>query len=96
MKYCILMGSPRKSGNTAQLVKPFIEEIILQNIECELIWLYDKHIEPCIACRQCQKDWTIFGCSRFDDMQGIFDKVYASDVLVLATPIYSWYCTPPM
>ena len=26
----------------------------------------------------------------------IFDSVLACDLLVLATPIYSWYCTPPM
>lgn len=24
------------------------------------------------------------------------EKVLASDLIVLATPIYSWYCTPPM
>ena len=29
-------------------------------------------------------------------MQEIFDSVLACDLLVLATPIYSWYCTPPM
>lgn len=25
-----------------------------------------------------------------------FDKVLESDMLILAIPIYSWYCTPPM
>ncbi|MGM9975292.1 MAG: NAD(P)H-dependent oxidoreductase [Clostridiaceae bacterium] len=29
-------------------------------------------------------------------MQEIFDKIFSYDVIVLATPIYSWYCTPPM
>ncbi|MFT5874132.1 MAG: multimeric flavodoxin WrbA [Clostridium sp.] len=29
MKYCILMGSPRKNGNTLNLIKPFIEELEL-------------------------------------------------------------------
>lgn len=96
MKYCILMGSPRKKGNTYQLLKPFMEKLELKQNQCELIWLYDKHIEPCIACRKCQKDWTIFGCHYLDDMQQIFNKVYDSDVILLATPIYSWYCTPPM
>lgn len=96
MKYCILMASPRKNGNTSKLLDPFVEELELQQIQYDLIWLYDKHIEPCIACRECQKDWTAFGCRYSDDMQEIFDKVYDSDVIVLATPIYSWYCTPPM
>ena len=38
----------------------------------------------------------MFGCAQKDDVQEIFDQVLASDLLVLATPIYSWYCTPPM
>lgn len=96
MKYCILMGSPRKNGNTAALLNPFIEELTLHQIQYDLIWLYDKQIEPCVACRACQKDWTIFGCHYHDDAQEIFDKINACDVIVLATPIYSWYCTPPM
>ncbi len=29
-------------------------------------------------------------------MGEIFDRVLDSDLIVLATPIYSWYCTPPM
>lgn len=96
MKCCILMGSPRRNGNTAALLKPFIEELKTYGVEHELIWLYGKNIEPCVACRTCQTDWSIFGCKYNDDMQDIFDKVLACDMLVFATPIYSWYCTPPM
>ena len=29
-------------------------------------------------------------------MAEIFQAVLACDLLVLATPIYSWYCTPPL
>ncbi|TWH51927.1 flavodoxin family protein [Sporomusa sp. KB1] len=96
MKACILMGSPRKKGNTNALLEPFIEELAQHQVEHDLIWLYDKRIEPCIACRVCQKDWKIFGCRYNDDVQEIFDTIIACDVIVLATPIYSWYCTPPM
>lgn len=96
MNYCILMGSPRKSGNTAALLKPFVEELTALGNKHELIWLYDKNILPCVACRVCQKDWSKFGCPFDDDAQEIFDRLLACDVLVLATPIYSWYCTPPM
>lgn len=77
MKCCILMGSPRRNGNTAALLKPFIEELATYGVEHELIWLYDKNIEPCVACRTCQIDWSIFGCKYNDDVQNIFDKVLA-------------------
>lgn len=96
MKVCILMGSPRKTGNTAALLAPFIAELEQHQVEHSLIWLYDKQLEPCIACRVCQEDWTDFGCHYNDDGQDIFDQLLACDVIVLATPIYSWYCTPPM
>ena len=96
MKYCILFGSPRVNGNTSQLLKPFIKELELHDAQVDLIPLHEKHIEPCTACLTCQKDWTIFGCRHEDDLQPIFDKVLDCDVIILATPIYSWYCTPPM
>lgn len=96
MKYCILLGSPRKNGNTIKLVEPFVEELEKAGGECKLIWLYDKKINPCEACRRCQTVWSIFGCKHDDDMQEIFDEILACDEIVLATPIYSWYCTPPM
>ena len=41
-------------------------------------------------------DWSSFGCRFQDDTYDIFNKILACEVIVLATPIYSWYCTPPM
>lgn len=96
MNVCILMGSPRKNGNTAALLKPFCAELERQGHRCEVIWLYDQNIAPCEACRTCQRDWTVFGCRIQDDAQWIFQHVLSCDLLVLATPVYSWYCTPPM
>ena len=96
MKVCVLMGSPRKNGNTAAILEPFCQELRLNGAEVETIWVHDKDIRPCMACRSCQKDWTGFGCAQKDDGQELFEKVFACDLLVLATPIYVWYCTPPM
>lgn len=96
MKFCILMGSPRKNGNTAALLNPFMDELKNMEAEVSCIWLYDKKIEPCLACRNCQNEWDKFGCVQNDDMQEIFNEVYDSDFIILATPIYSWYCTAPM
>lgn len=95
-KICVLMGSPRKNGNTMAVLQPFLSELKNNGCSCELIYLYDKELRPCQACRVCQKDWTIFGCSIKDGMQEIFNSVLACELLVLATPIYSWYCTPPV
>lgn len=92
----ILMGSPRKAGNTAALLAPFCEALEQGGAETETVWLYDREIRPCRACRTCQRDWTVFGCPQRDGVQDLFDRVLAAELIVLATPIYSWYCTAPM
>ena len=96
MRVGVFMGSPRRQGNTAALLEPFCQELALGGAETETIWLHDLDLRPCVACRCCQRDPAIFGCSRQDDGQRLFDLAMDSDLLVLATPIYSWYCTPPM
>lgn len=96
MKICVLMGSPRKGGNTAAIAAPFLEETKACGHEIKEFWLYDMVIQPCLACRTCQKDWNAFGCCRHDHVQEIFDCILSSNLIVFATPIYCWYCTAPM
>ncbi|HIT01703.1 MAG TPA: flavodoxin family protein [Candidatus Enterenecus merdae] len=96
MNVLILMGSPRRSGNTAQLLSPFQAELEAGGHVCQTVWLYGLDLRGCTACRACQRDWSTFGCPQGDDMGELFDQVLACDLLVLATPIYSWFCTPPM
>lgn len=96
MKYTILMGSSRKQGNTAALAVPFREELERLGGTGDFFWLHDMEIQPCVACRACQNDWEVFGCVQRDDVQQIFDALRGSDLIIFATPIYSWFCTPPM
>lgn len=96
MKFAVWMGSPRKDGNTAALLGPFLDELKKAGHEVEVSWLYDLQIRGCIACRRCQKEWDGFHCGIQDDMQTLFEMVIRADFLILATPIYSWSCTAPM
>lgn len=96
MTFTILMGSPRKDGNTASLLRPFMNELETAGHEVHLFWLYDMQIHGCTACRHCQEFLDGFHCAIQDDCQVIFEEVYRSDCLILATPIYSWFCTAPM
>ena len=96
MKLVLLMGSPRKQGNTAALMVPFVEECRRLGVEVELFWLYDHTILPCLCCKACQDRMEGLGCVRGDDVESLFAAMQASDGIVLATPIYAWYCTAPM
>lgn len=96
MKVCILMGSPRINKNTAELCKPFIKELEKNNAEVRYITLADKNISSCKGCYACQDVAGEYGCVQKDDMYPIIDDIIWADCIVLATPIYSWYCTTEM
>ena len=96
MRICILMGSPRLSGNTAELCKPFVDELKHGNAEIDYITLHDKKIASCLGCYRCQNIADEYGCVQQDDMQAIVDSILKADILVFATPIYIWQATLPM
>ena len=96
MKAVIFRGSPRAHGNTAALTDVVFDTLQQSGEEVREFSLYEMDIRPCLACRACQKDWSTVSCVQQDDMSRIFEAVTESDRMILSTPIYSWYCTPPM
>ena len=94
MKVLILMGSPRLQGNTAQLCKPLMEELKTNGAEVRYVTLADKQIRPCQGCYACQQISGEYGCSQADQMP--VEEILWADLIVLATPIYAWYCAAPM
>lgn len=97
MRCTVLFASPRgEMSNTLALLGPWLEAWHQAGHEARVFSLYDMDIKPCSACRGCQNDWQRPACVVQDDMQPIFGSVLQSDLLLLATPIYSWFCTPPM
>ncbi len=95
-RICCLKGSPRKNGNTNTLTAVVTERLREAGVGIDEFSLYDMNIQGCRACRWCQKDWTKISCIMNDDMQQIYDSITNSDLVLLSTPIYCWYCTAPM
>lgn len=96
MNVLILMGSPRIHGNTAELVKPFRKELEKGGATVRYIALAERRIAPCKGCYVCQSVQGGYGCVQRDDMYDVADELINADLIVLATPIYSWYCTGEM
>ena len=94
MNVLILMGSPRLEGNTAELCKPVMEELKAQGNQIRYVTLADKTINPCRGCYACQEVGGTYGCCQADEMP--VDDILWADLMVLATPIYAWYCAAPM
>ena len=96
MNVLVLMGSPRLQGNTAELCKPFMEELRAQGASVYYMTLADKKIAPCVGCYACQEVSGEYGCVCKDDMYAVVEGIRWADLIVLATPIYAWYCAAPM
>ena len=61
-----------------------------------MIPLYDRAVNPCLGCMTCQDAAGGSGCVQDDDFEEIFKAMAGCDVIVLATPIYAFFCTAPM
>lgn len=70
MKTLIINGSPRKSGDTSELITRLKKQI---NGEIVEISAYYSKISPCIDCRLC---WKKKGCAIKDDMIIILDGLH--------------------
>lgn len=96
MRFTILQGSYRPKGNTESLLLTFQGVLTASGHTYERFNLRDMHLEPCTACWTCQNIFNGPGCTKQDEAHLIFDSILSSDAIILATPIYSWYCTPDM
>jgi multimeric flavodoxin WrbA len=88
-KVLVLLGSPRRKGNSAILAEQVTRGAKSGKAKVETIYLHGKSIAPCKGCMSCQKKGSK-GCSIQDDMQEIYLKLIESDAWVIASPVY-WF-----
>ena len=94
MKALFINGSPRKNGNTAQLLKRAMDGAKEAGTEVELVNLYDRSLnyKGCMSCFACKIKGGKKGvCSFKDDLQPILQKAVETDVLVCGSPNYCGY-----
>lgn len=91
MKVIAINGSPRKNNNTITLCKEFLEGVksVDNNIETEIINIFDLNFTGCRSCLGCKRIGHTYGkCLVQDDLQGVLDKVANADGVVFGSPIY--------
>lgn len=88
-KILIISGSPKKDGNTAQLIRWFSEGAREHGASVEVVEAaFLKHkASGCISCRQCQTR-TAYECVLDDDVTPVLKRMQKADVIVMATPLY--------
>lgn len=90
MKVIAINGSPRKTKNTATLLKKALEGAASQGAATELIHLYDLDYKGCVSCFACKlKNGKSYGkCARRDGLTAVLEQVEEVDAIILGSPIY--------
>ncbi len=88
-KVMIVVGSPRKKGNSATLAQRVAAGARAQGAEVETFFLHDMNIQPCNACDACRKKKSM-DCVLDDDMRNLYPKLRKADAILIASPIY-WF-----
>ena len=87
MKVLVLNGSPKaERSNTLNITKAFLKGFPADT-EVEQVNLYKKDIKPCLGCFSCWSR-TPGQCVIKDDMQDIYEKIKAADIVIESFPLY--------
>jgi multimeric flavodoxin WrbA len=85
MKALMLLGSPRKNGNSETLARIIGESVEKGGGSVDYLRLNDLTIRPCQGCGGCEKTGN---CVIKDDMTGIYQAADAADRIFLVSPVY--------
>lgn len=88
-KIVILNGSPRRNGNTSELIKAFTEGATQAGHSVTEFFLDGMNIHACKGCFGGGKN-PESPCVQKDDMDQIYPVYREADVVVLASPLYYW------
>lgn len=88
-KVLVLLGSPRRKGNSAALAQKIAEGAKSEGASVRAVFLHGMNISPCTACYACRKPKSK-GCSIDDDMQPLYRAMLEADAWVIASPVY-WF-----
>lgn len=90
-KILIISSSLSGVSNTQKLCEQFKKGAEEAGNTVELLSLKQKKINFCLGCNTCQRNGGT--CVYKDDMPSILEKMLASDVIVLASPVYFYSIT---
>lgn len=88
-KVLVILGSPRKKGNSALLAEQIAKGARSAGAKVETVFLHGLNISPCKSCYACQKPGSK-GCSIKDDMQKLYNNMLGAHAWVVASPVY-WF-----
>jgi multimeric flavodoxin WrbA len=80
-----IAGSPRRGGNSDELLDACLAAARDAGAETDLLVVAEAGIAPCRGCNACSKDGR---CIVEDGMQAVYPRLDAADAIVVASPVY--------
>lgn len=80
-----VIGSPRRNGNTAFAVGLATDALERRGIACETIRVVDLSMSHCRGHDDCE---TRDACPLRDDAEAAYEKVWAADGVIFASPVH--------
>jgi multimeric flavodoxin WrbA len=84
-KVLLVSASPRKKGNTAQLIEECARVIEENGVQSEIISLAGMELGSCLACGSCAK---LGECKQDDGLNGMIARLKEAGGFVVGTPVY--------
>ena len=81
-------GSPRKGGNTDNLLQKALEPLQAAGWETEHYQLGGKKIRGCMACMKCWENKDMKCVVDNDKFNEVFEKMVRADAIIIGTPTY--------
>lgn len=88
MKVVGINGSPRKNGNTSQIIKMIFEELEKEGIETEMVQLGGNLVRGCAGRRQCVEKQNKRCVLEDDIINDCLEKMFEADGIILGSPVY--------
>lgn len=85
MKVLGIYGSPRKGGNSDQILDRALDGARSQGAEISRVYVRDLEMGGCRECGGCD---TTGKCVFQDDMQKVYPLLQEADVIILSSPIF--------
>lgn len=92
MKVIAINGSPRKTWNTADVLKNALDgaRAVAEDVSAESVNLYELNYQGCISCFRCKLlGGPSYGrCAVNDDLKPVLSKIIEADAVIFGSPIY--------
>ena len=88
-KILVVLGSPRKGGNSEALAEALIAAAEAKGHSVTRFSLAERKVKPCLGCGECLKNNG--PCIQRDDMHDFYGPFEEADMVVLVSPLYYWH-----